>query len=102
MDSIYNALQNGADFAELAKTLSEDKGTAARGGELPWVGLHQTVKEFEDIAFNLKKDEISKPFHSPNGMHIVKLIDRKQIEPFEEKKEEIMRRLTRMGEAIKV
>ncbi|RGN46021.1 MULTISPECIES: peptidylprolyl isomerase [unclassified Bacteroides] len=101
MDSIYNALQNGADFAELAKTLSEDKGTAARGGELPWVGLHQTVKEFEDIAFNLKKDEISKPFHSPNGMHIVKLIDRKQIEPFEEKKEEIMRRLTRMGEGNK-
>lgn len=101
MDSIYNVLQQGGDFAELAKSFSEDRGTAARGGELPWIGLHQTVKDFEDIAFSLKKDEISKPFHSPNGMHIVKLIDRKEIEPFAEKKDEIMRRLTRMGEGNK-
>lgn len=101
MDSIYNTLQQGADFAELAKKFSEDRGTAARGGELPWVGLHQTVKEFEDVAFSLQKGEYSKPFHSPNGVHIVKLIDKKQIEPFEEKKDEIMRRLTRMGEGNK-
>ncbi len=101
MDSIYNALLNGADFAEMAKSKSEDRGTAARGGELPWIGLHQTVKEFEDIAFNLKKDEISKPFNSPNGIHIVKLIDRKQIEPFEEKKDEITRRLNRQGRGNK-
>lgn len=101
MDSIYNALLNGADFAEMAKSKSEDRGTAARGGELPWIGLHQTVKEFEDVAFNLKKDEISKPFNSPNGIHIVKLIDRKQIEPFEEKKDEITRRLNRQGRGNK-
>lgn len=101
MDSIYHALLNGADFAEMAKSKSEDRGTAARGGELPWIGLHQTVKEFEDVAFNLKKDEISKPFNSPNGIHIVKLIDRKQIEPFEEKKDEITRRLNRQGRGNK-
>ena len=101
MDSIYNVLKQGADFAELAKTLSEDKGTATRGGELPWIGLHQTVKEFEDVAFGMNKDEISKPFHSPNGVHIVKMIDRKQIEPFAEKKDEIIRRLNRQGRGNK-
>lgn len=101
MDSIYAVLQQGADFAELAKTYSEDKGTATRGGELPWIGLHQTVKEFEDVAFSLQKDEISKPFNSPNGMHIVKLLDRKAIEPFAEKKDEIVRRLNRQGRGNK-
>ncbi len=101
MDSIYTLLQNGADFAALAKAESEDKGSSSRGGELPWIGLHQAVKEFEDVAFSLKKDEISKPFHSPNGIHIVKLIDRRALEPFAEKKDEIMRRLARMGEGNK-
>jgi len=95
IDSIYNALKNGADFAALAKICSDDQGTAPRGGELPWIGFHQTVKEFENVAFSLNKDEISKPFRSPSGMHIVKLIDRKSIEPFEEKKDEIIRRMNR-------
>lgn len=101
MDSIYSLLQKGEDFAVLAKMESEDRGTSSRGGELPWIGLHQTVKEFEDVAFGLEKNEISKPFHSPNGMHIVKMLDRKQLEPFSEKKDEIMRRLARMGEGNK-
>ena len=101
MDSVYGALQQGADFSELAKTISEDKGTASRGGELPWIGLHQTVKDFEDVAFSLQKGEVSKPFHSPNGMHIVKMIDRKDIEPFAEKKDEIIRRLNRQGRGNK-
>ncbi len=101
IDSIYNALQNGADFASLAKKCSDDQGTATRGGELPWIGFHQTVKEFENVAFSLNKDEISKPFRSPSGMHIVKLIDRKAIEPFEEKKDEIVRRMDRQGRGNK-
>ncbi|MEG1839143.1 MAG: peptidylprolyl isomerase [Bacteroidaceae bacterium] len=97
LDSAYTALKGGADFAELAKSLSDDKSTASRGGELPWIGPLQTVKEFEDVAFSLKKGEYSKPFRSVAGMHIVKLIDHKDIEPFAEKKDEILRRLSRMG-----
>ncbi|BEG99689.1 peptidyl-prolyl cis-trans isomerase [Bacteroides sedimenti] len=101
MDSIYNAIQQGADFADLARKFSDDKGTASRGGELPWIGFRQTVKEFEDVAFSIKKDEISKPFHSPSGLHILKLIDKKPIESFEEKKEEIERRLENQGRGDK-
>ncbi|WP_321518336.1 peptidylprolyl isomerase [uncultured Bacteroides sp.] len=101
MDSIYKALQNGADFAALAKNFSDDKGTASRGGELPWIGFRQTVKEFENVVFSLNKGEISNPFRSPSGLHIVKLIDRKPIESFEEKKEEIIRRMNRQGRGNK-
>ena len=101
IDSIYDALQKGADFATVAKKCSEDQGTASRGGELPWIGFRQTVKEFEDVAFSLNKGEISKPFRSPSGLHIVKLIDRKPIESFEEKKDEVIRRLERQGRGEK-
>ena len=101
IDSIYNVLKAGGDFAEMAKAESDDKATGIRGGALPWFGVHQTMKEFEDVAFSLGKDEISKPFRTAAGYHIVKVSDRAQLEPFEEKKEEIMRRLTRMGEGNK-
>lgn len=101
MDSIYTALNNGAEFAALAKKCSDDQGTASRGGELPWIGFRQTVKEFEDIAFSLNKDQYSHPFRSPSGLHIVKLIDRKTIENFDEKKDEIVRRMTRQGRGEK-
>lgn len=101
MDSIYAALQSGADFALLAKKLSDDHITAQRGGELPWIGFRQTVKEFENVIFSLGKNEISKPFRSPSGLHIVKLLDRKPIESFEEKKEEIFRRMNRQGRGNK-
>ncbi|WP_321438776.1 peptidylprolyl isomerase [uncultured Bacteroides sp.] len=101
IDSIYDALQKGADFATVAKKCSEDQGTASRGGELPWIGFRQTVKEFEDVAFSLNKGEISKPFRSPSGLHIVKLIDRKPIESFEEKRDEVIRRLERQGRGEK-
>jgi len=101
IDSIYDALQKGADFATLAKKYSDDQGTASRGGELPWIGFRQTVKEFEDVAFSLNKGEMSKPFRSPSGLHIVRLIDRKPMESFEEKKDEIIRRLERQGRGEK-
>ena len=101
IDSIYNVLVADGDFAELAKTESDDKATGFRGGALPWFGVHQTMKEFEDVAFSLGKDEISKPFRTAAGFHIVKVSDRAPLEPFEEKKDEIMRRLNRMGEGNK-
>lgn len=101
MDSIYLALNNGSDFVGLAKKYSDDQGTASRGGELPWIGFRQTVKEFEDVAFSLKKNEYSKPFRSPSGIHIVKLIDSKTIEEFGEKKDEIIRRMNRQGRGEK-
>ncbi|MCI6161629.1 MAG: peptidylprolyl isomerase [Prevotellaceae bacterium] len=91
IDSIYNALKAGADFSEMARKFSQDPGSAAKGGVLPWVAPGQTLKEFEDVAFSLQKDEMSKPFLSPAGYHIILMKDRKQLEPFEMLKGDIIR-----------
>lgn len=97
IDSLYEALKNGADFAELALKYSDDKASAIKGGELPWIAKNQTVKEFEDMTFRMKKGDISEPFQSVMGYHIVKIKDKKQLEPFEEIKENILRELEQQG-----
>ncbi len=102
MDSIYQALQAGKDFAELAKNLSQDKASAAKGGVLSWIGPNQTLKEFEDVAYALEKGELSEPFLSTVGYHVVKLMDRKELEPYEELKPSIVRYLESKGLASRL
>jgi len=98
IDSIYNALKSGADFAELAKRLSDDKATAQNGGLLPsWIGPGQTFKEFEDEAYALQKGQMSRPFLSPLGYHIILMKDRKQLEPFDSLKNTIVRSIEQRG-----
>lgn len=82
-DSIYNALLQGTAFEELAHTLSDDVQTGKNGGALPWIGPGNTLKEFEDVAYGLQPGEMSKPFLSPVGYHIVRMLERKQLEPFD-------------------
>ncbi len=91
IDSVYAALQAGADFEALAKQVSQDPGSARRGGVLGWFARNQMVKEFEDAAFALQPGEMSKPFLSPYGWHIVLVKERKQFEPFEYHKDNIFR-----------
>lgn len=95
-------LKTGGDFAALAKTLSDDKQSGARGGELSWFGTGRMVKEFEDAAFSLKeKGEICAPIKSPYGWHIIKLIDTKGLEPFEAKQADLARRIKKDERASK-
>lgn len=91
IDSIYNALKAGADFAELAKKCSQDPGSASKGGELPWIGPQQTLKEFEDHAYALQVGEMSEPFLTAAGYHIVLMKDRKQLEPYDTLRGNIMK-----------
>ncbi|MEG1616624.1 MAG: peptidylprolyl isomerase [Bacteroidales bacterium] len=94
MEEIYLSLRQGADFAEVARDKSEDKYSAVKGGELPWFGSGRMVKEFEEVSFGLKnKGEISKPFRTPYGWHIAKLTDKRGIPSFDEKKQEIVKRI---------
>ena len=97
IDSIYQALQQGADFAELAKKLSQDPGSAANGGLLPWLGPGQTLPEFEQEAYALQPGQMSKPFLSPAGYHIILMKERKQLEPFDSLKNDILRFLEQRG-----
>lgn len=96
-DSLYQLLQDGADFAELAKKYSDDAQSAQRGGTLAWIGPNQTLKEFEDVVYSLSVGEISKPFLSTVGFHIVKLEDQKELESYEELKPRIVQFLERQG-----
>ena len=91
IDSAYQALQDGVDFEELAKSISQDPGSARNGGVLGWVAMNQLVKEFEDAAFALQPGEMSKPIESPFGWHIILMKERKQLEPFDFHKENILK-----------
>ena len=73
IDSIYQLLKAGADFEEMAKTESQD-GSARNGGELGWFGRGRMVKPFEDVAFSLADGEISEPFATQFGYHIIKKV----------------------------
>jgi peptidyl-prolyl cis-trans isomerase SurA len=96
IDSLYQRLLAGDDFAALAKKYSQDKGSADKNGELPWFGSGCMVPEFETTAFALKSlGEISKPIQSPYGWHIIKLIDKKGLAPFEELKPDLERKIKR-------
>lgn len=96
-DSIYNVLTKGADFAELAQRLSDDKGSARRGGDLSWVQRGYTVKEFENVIFSMKEGEISKPFLSPYGYHIVKLEGKQNFFPYDSVRADIHRFIESRG-----
>ncbi len=97
IDSIYQALKAGADFDALARNLSDDKGSARNGGELPWIQHGQTLKEFEDVAFSLKKGEMSKPFLSPAGYHIVLLKDKGNFFPYDSVRADIIKFIDQRG-----
>ena len=67
----------GENFNELAKKYSEDPSAQYNGGEMGYVGRGAMVPTFEATAFRIKEGEISQPFESPFGFHIMQLIDRR-------------------------
>lgn len=72
-DSIYNELKKGADFANMAREVSQDKMTYLNGGEMPEFGTGKYEAAFENAVFKLGKDgEIGRPFATALGYHIVK------------------------------
>ena len=98
IDSVYRALKGGADFAELAKKVSDDKSTGAVGGQLPyWIGPNQAFEEFENAAYALQTGEMSQPVQSPVGWHVILMKGRKQLEPFDSLKTQIVRSIEQQG-----
>ncbi len=96
IDSIYQELQNGADFAELAKTKSDDKSSAEQGGVQPWFSVGKMIPEFAVPAFALEKDgDYTKPIETPYGYHIIKRLALRPIPSFEESKKDIEDRIKR-------
>jgi parvulin-like peptidyl-prolyl isomerase len=73
--SLKNRSNSGESFEELARAYSQDL-TAANGGDLEWFSRGQMVQEFEDVAFSLSIGEVSDPFQTSFGWHIVQLTDK--------------------------
>ena len=89
-------LDNGDDFALLAKQYSDDKGSAQKGGELPMFGPGKMIAEFENVSYNLENiGDISEPFETQYGWHIVKLLEKRDIGTFEELEPTIKKKLKR-------
>lgn len=91
IDDIYKKLNQGEKFDDLAKQFSEDKSSSGKGGVLNRFGSGQlSSEEFEGVAFSLKnKDEVSQPFQSKFGWHIMKLIEKHALKPLSEMKVEL-------------
>ena len=92
-DSIWRALKAGADFATLARKVSEDERTAVQGGDMGWMQPHQSFVEFEEAAYALQTGELSRPILAPDGYHIILMKERKQLEPFDVLKDDLLHSL---------
>jgi peptidyl-prolyl cis-trans isomerase SurA len=79
-------LDKGEDFAGLATTTSEDPGSASEGGDLGWSNPGDFVPEFEREMSGLKDNEISQPFRTQHGWHIVQVLGRRQFDNTDELK----------------
>lgn len=95
IDSLYQVLQQGADFGKTAINESDDRGSAQRGGELGYFTRGMMVTPFEQTAFALNPGEMSKPFRSDFGWHIIYLYDRRKIQPFDSIKTQIYKNVER-------
>ena len=94
IDSIYAAIKGGADFEETARQLSQDPGSAKQGGRLPEFGRGRMVKPFENVAFSLADGEISEPFATGYGYHIVKKLGHKPVPSYEEARQGIINQMS--------
>ena len=90
------AVKGGMPWDTAVTTFSEDKGSMKRGGELPWFGTGRMVPEFEKAAFALKNvGDISNVITTSYGMHIIKLLEKRGVPSFDEKKAELKQMIAR-------
>jgi foldase protein PrsA len=94
-NEVKQKLDEGADFEELVEEYSTDTGTVATGGDLGFFGTGVMDPAFEEAAYALEVGEVSGPVQSQFGFHIIKLTDKKELDPLEEMKEKIVEELGR-------
>ncbi|MDB4083030.1 peptidyl-prolyl cis-trans isomerase [Vicingaceae bacterium] len=97
---IYAKIKQGEKFEDLAAQFSDDTRSAADGGVLPMFGVGRMVPEFEKAAFGLKADgDISEPFSTPYGWHIVKRLQHAPIGSFESVESELVQKIKKDSRA---
>lgn len=96
IDAAYAKLQNGDKWEDVVTAYSDDKGSAAKGGQLPAFGVNQIVPEFIDAIQKIQRlGDYSTPVQTSYGWHIIKLIDKKATKTFDEDKAALKNRLIR-------
>ncbi len=95
IDSIYKLLQNNpSQFEALAKEFSEDNSSAINGGKLRKFSSGQMIEDFSNVAFSLKNEgDLSMPFKTDYGWHIVKLLHKHPIQSFDVLEQELLRKV---------
>ena len=86
LNDALERIKNGEDFGEVAKLMSDDPGSASLGGDLGWAGPDTFTPEFESVVDKTKIGEISKPFRTPFGWHILQVLDRRVYDNTEDLK----------------
>lgn len=76
---LYSRIQKGEDFSAVAKAASEDTVSGQKGGDLGWLSEGAIDQEFSKKLFSMKPGEISEPFATPFGFHIIKMIEGPQV-----------------------
>ncbi|PAU71539.1 peptidylprolyl isomerase [Vreelandella alkaliphila] len=84
-------LQQGADFASVAREFSDDRGSAMNGGELGWVRPGQTVPAFEEAMGSLSTNQLSEPVRSQFGYHVIEVLERRRQDVTDESRREQVR-----------
>ena len=93
IDSLYSRIQKGEDFAVLAATYSNDPGSARDGGSLGWVTPGVMVPEFDNRMKSTPKGQVSEPFRSQFGWHILQVTDTRQQDMTKEYQERMARQI---------
>ena len=78
IEDLYNRSQNEDKFSDLARLYSDDPGSKMEGGELSWTGPGRFDPKFEEVMDSLEINQVSKPFKSNFGWHIVEVLDRRE------------------------
>jgi peptidyl-prolyl cis-trans isomerase SurA len=78
LSTLKTRVEDGDDFAVLAQAHSDDQGSASEGGLLGWINPGDLVPEFEEVMAKLRIGEVSKPFKSRYGWHIIQVLERRQ------------------------
>ncbi len=93
IDKIYGGLIEGADFSEQARLHSEDPGTALNGGDLGWTAGGEFVPAFRKAMEDTQTNELSLPFRSQYGWHILEVLDRREADLSEETRRKMALRI---------
>ncbi len=95
-DSIYQKLMAGETFEAMVEKYSQDEGSKPNKGVMNWMAsLSGYPENFKDISFALKENEVSKPFRTDYGYHIIKLIERRPLADFKEMQDVIKTKITK-------